>query len=217
MDTETLAALPVKDITLDDAVLFLWTTGPFLVDGSAQKVAKGWGFKPVTLLYWHKVKKNGGGTHGGGVGYWFRGNCEPVLVAKRGAAYRWSNMVNWLPADANALFQTTEPETVFEAPKMEHSQKPDVLHERVERANLMKARRKGEDGEVKETVGPGYPSPYLELFGRKLRDGWVVVGNQSPVTCGEDIAGTIERLARSERREVDAWLRVFEIAFQIIA
>jgi N6-adenosine-specific RNA methylase IME4 len=169
LKTRDLADLPVNDISADDAVLFIWTNGPFLADGSAQLIAKSWGFEPVTLCYWHKTRGDislfGNYTHSGGVGYWFRGNCEPVLVAKKGKAYRWSDMPGWGNEDKNAL---------FERPKMAHSRKPDVLHERIERS--------------------AYPKPYLELFARRARSGWTTVGDEIPGFEGEDIRVSVERL-----------------------
>jgi N6-adenosine-specific RNA methylase IME4 len=167
LTTADLEKLDVKKIAAEQAVLFLWATGPFLVDGSAQRVAKAWGFEPVTLLYWHKLGSNGK-SHLGGVGYWFRGNCEPILVAKRGRAYRWSDMSYWTAEDHSAL---------FEALKGRHSEKPDTLHERIEKSC--------------------YPFPRLELFGRRERSGWTVVGNNGDggtLTHPEDITQSVDRL-----------------------
>src|SRR5947208_3522357 len=39
-----LKALPVGDIAARDCVLFMWTTGPMLVDGTAEQLARAWGF-----------------------------------------------------------------------------------------------------------------------------------------------------------------------------
>lgn len=167
LTTGDLEKLPVSRIAADQGVLFLWTTGPFLVDGSAQRVARAWGFEPVTLLYWHKLS-SAGKSHLGGVGYWYRGNCEPVLVAKRGRAYRWSDMPYWTDRDASAL---------FEAEKGRHSEKPGILHERIERSS--------------------YPRPWLEMFGRRERPQWAVVGNNGDggtLTLEEDITKSIDRL-----------------------
>lgn len=175
LTTEDLAALPVENIVTGESVLFLWTTGPFLVNGDAQAIAKGWGFTPVTLMYWNKTTDNGTSalygsvTHRGGVGYWFRGNCEPVLVAKRKKSYRWAHHENWSAHEACAL---------FEAPKNQHSEKPPYLHALIEHSI--------------------YPQPYLELFGRKPRPGWTVVGNELPGEHeGEDIRDSIKRLENS--------------------
>jgi N6-adenosine-specific RNA methylase IME4 len=175
LSTADLAGLRVKDIVADQAVLFLWANGPFLADGSAQKIVTAWGFTPVTLMYWHKLTSTGltlfgNVSHLGGVGYWFRGNCEPILVGKRGRSYRWSDMPNWTVDDTSAL---------FEAPKGKHSAKPEVLHQRVERS--------------------AYPGPYLEMFGRRPRAGWTVVGNNGDhgsLPLAEDIRDAIDRLEK---------------------
>jgi N6-adenosine-specific RNA methylase IME4 len=168
LTTEDLASLPLGNIVTDDAVLFLWTNGPFLVSGEAQRVAVGWGFTPVTLMYWNKTTSEalyGAVTHLGGVGYWFRGNCEPILVAKRKKSYRWAAHPDWDARDKSALFA---------APKGRHSSKPDHLHDLIERSL--------------------YPKPYLELFGRRPRDGWTVVGGDIPLS--EDIRDSIARLEK---------------------
>jgi N6-adenosine-specific RNA methylase IME4 len=167
LTTRDLMDLDVGRIAADNCVLFLWTTGPFLVDCSAQKVAEAWGFTPITLMYWHKLGSNQR-SHHGGVGYWFRGNAEPVLVAKKGRSYRWSEQPGWNSQQNSALFESL---------KSRHSQKPDYLHELVE-ASV-------------------YPAPYLEMFGRRERPGWTVVGNNGDggtLENPEDITDSLKRL-----------------------
>lgn len=163
LTTNELANLDVASIAEDNSILFLWTTGPMLVSSEAIEVAKGWGFSPVTLLYWHKTKQNGL-SHLGGVGYWVRGNCEPILVAKRGKSYRWNAAKSWTQEDASALFS---------APTQGHSVKPNTLHERIEHYP--------------------YPKPWLEMFGRRAREGWIVIGDEAP-KIQEEIRESIERL-----------------------
>lgn len=46
MSTKDICALPIKGIIEDNAVLFLWTTSPFLPD--SLDVIKSWGFKYKT-------------------------------------------------------------------------------------------------------------------------------------------------------------------------
>ena len=58
------------------SALFLWATTPFMVDGSATRVMKEWGFTPKTAIYWDKMSY--------GMGYWFRGGVELCLVGIRG-------------------------------------------------------------------------------------------------------------------------------------
>jgi ParB-like chromosome segregation protein Spo0J len=58
MNTEDICAMPIKDITEKDAVLFLWSTSPHLPE--ALEVAKAWGFTYKTTFIWDKIKHNMG-------------------------------------------------------------------------------------------------------------------------------------------------------------
>jgi len=57
-----------------NAVLFLWATAPKLKE--ALEVMDAWGFRYVTHAIWDKQIK--------GMGYWFRGQHELLLVGVRG-------------------------------------------------------------------------------------------------------------------------------------
>lgn len=106
LTTDDLCALPVGDLATRDAVLLMWTTFPFIAD--AQRIIAAWGFDYVTGLAWVKadpVSK----TIGYGVGYWFRGAVELILIGKRDRSYR-SQYVG-LIADG-----------------LKHSRKPESLH-----------------------------------------------------------------------------------------
>jgi N6-adenosine-specific RNA methylase IME4 len=61
--------------TAPDAVLYLWATAPKLLE--ALRVLDGWGFAYVTHAVWDKEKP--------GMGYWFRGAHELLLVGTKGA------------------------------------------------------------------------------------------------------------------------------------
>lgn len=58
----------------EDAVLFFWATAPKLRE--AMKVMDAWGFQYKTHAVWDKEKI--------GMGYWFRGQHELLLVGTRG-------------------------------------------------------------------------------------------------------------------------------------
>ena len=58
-----------------DCVLYMWATAPKLRE--ALQVVAAWGFEYVTNAVWVKDRI--------GMGYWFRGRHELLLVAKRGA------------------------------------------------------------------------------------------------------------------------------------
>lgn len=71
VDIEALGPLlPVAD----DAVLFLWGTAPKLPEALA--VVAAWGFRYVTNATWDKGRD--------GMGHWFRGRHEHLLVGVRG-------------------------------------------------------------------------------------------------------------------------------------
>lgn len=58
MTIEELCELPIKDLTEDNAVLFLWVTSPLLEE--CFTVIKAWGFKYKTSFVWDKIKHNFG-------------------------------------------------------------------------------------------------------------------------------------------------------------
>jgi N6-adenosine-specific RNA methylase IME4 len=117
LSTRDLCSLPVADLAHDDAVLLLWTTWPFLRD--ALEVVDQWGFSFVTGLPWVKVTSNERRL-AYGVGYWFRGASEPLLVGKRGRAHR-SPKLGILEESAGLV-----------AERLTHSRKPRDVYDLAE-------------------------------------------------------------------------------------
>lgn len=74
MSMTEIQDLPIVDIVEDNAVLFLWTTSPFLED--VFKVIKAWGFEYKTSFVWDKVKHN--------FGHYNSVRHEMLLVCTRG-------------------------------------------------------------------------------------------------------------------------------------
>jgi N6-adenosine-specific RNA methylase IME4 len=112
--TATLAELAamrphVDAIALDDCVLLLWTTTQKLAE--AVSLIDAWGFVVKSGAVWIKPRV--------GMGYWFRGRHELLVLATRG------NPMTPLEAD--------RPDSVISAPRRAHSQKPDELYAIVER------------------------------------------------------------------------------------
>jgi N6-adenosine-specific RNA methylase IME4 len=159
MSIKDLMTLRVKELV--SKYIFMWTAGPFLPDGLA--LLDAWDFDYKTQLVWHK-------TPGLGVGYWFRGDHEMVLVAKK------KNVAS-IRTNERSLFKNEEPSlfdepSLFAAKRLGHSEKPDYIHKLIEKH---------------------FPGPYLELFGRKGRDGWTILGNEAPGD-GRDIRESIDLL-----------------------
>ena len=101
-----LKALPVGDIVSD--YVLMWTVGPFIREGL--ELFDSWGFLYRSQMVWTK-------STGLGVGYWFRGDHELVLVGSR--------------KNSDAI--RTNERSVFSAPRTRHSAKPDNLHILVEK------------------------------------------------------------------------------------
>jgi N6-adenosine-specific RNA methylase IME4 len=118
----------------DDAVLFLWAVNGQLPD--ALTVMGAWGFTYKTNLAWVKPWI--------GLGHYVRNRHELLLVGTRGTFP--------LPDEPD------RPDSVIEAPRTRHSEKPARVYELLERM---------------------YPTATrVELFARKARRGWAAWGNQ---------------------------------------
>jgi N6-adenosine-specific RNA methylase IME4 len=112
LSTPTLAELPIGSLGSKDSVMLLCATWPFLPD--AIQLLDAWDYDYVTGLTWIKTGKKLTDV-AYGVGYWFRGATELVLVGKRKSAYR-TNLVGLVVDD-------------LVSERLDHSRKPDSLYE----------------------------------------------------------------------------------------
>lgn len=108
MSLEEICALPVGNITTDDAILYMWATAPKLAE--CMKVLEAWGFDYRTNFVWVKDKI--------GMGYHARSQHEILLVAKKGSIPP--------PAVADRV------SSVVMAERGEHSAKPVQFYELIE-------------------------------------------------------------------------------------
>lgn len=132
MTLEEICKLEVP--AADDAVLFLWCPMPKLDWGL--KVIEAWNFKYRTGFVWVKDKM--------GMGHYVRSKHELILIGIKGTP--------GTPLPAN------RPESTIFAPRSEHSKKPNVMYEIIEKM---------------------YPDKlYFEMFARETREGWEVWGNE---------------------------------------
>ncbi len=99
-----------KPETEQDCVLLMWATVAKLRE--AFEVMDGWGFEYKTHAVWDKEKI--------GMGYWFRGQHELLLVGTKGQAS---------PPDAENRVSS-----VFREPRGKHSAKPQCVYEWIEAA-----------------------------------------------------------------------------------
>ena len=112
--TEWICDLPVRDISLPNAVLFLWTTDAHLEQ--AIQVMNAWGFKYKTVaFYWNKkTSKNKQVCY---YGHWTMKGTETCLLGTRGRPH---------------VFVTSHRvRQLVEARRRGHSQKPDEVRRRI--------------------------------------------------------------------------------------
>jgi N6-adenosine-specific RNA methylase IME4 len=84
--SEICAAGPlVQSLSKDDAFLFLWAPHALVLDGTATKVARAWGFEPKQEIVWIKTTLDGKKPRIGG-GHYTRLCTEPLLLCRRGRA-----------------------------------------------------------------------------------------------------------------------------------
>jgi N6-adenosine-specific RNA methylase IME4 len=138
-DNSTMSLGEIKAIRVPAApasVLFLWATQPMLPQ--ALDVMQAWGFSYRSHWIWEKDRI--------GLGYWSRNVHELLLIGTRG--------------DVPAPLPGAQLESIIQAPRGVHSEKPEVFARIIEQM---------------------FPSmPKLEMFARGQRPGWDVWGNESP-------------------------------------
>jgi N6-adenosine-specific RNA methylase IME4 len=94
----------------DNSVLFMWATAPKLPE--ALQVMKAWGFEYKTNAIWDKETI--------GMGYWFRGQHELLLVGVKG---KFSPPISSIRISS-----------IIKEKKTKHSKKPYIVAEYIEQA-----------------------------------------------------------------------------------
>ena len=156
MTNDDIMSMPLSELTQKDCILFMWVTVPLLPEGL--DTLKSWGFKYKTMITWRKIMSMG-------MGYWFRGQCEHLLLGVKGnvKAFR-QQTANFYESDEFDL------DECYQSKAGKHSQKPHYFREMIEKA-----------------VKVSFSNPVkLELFARSREGlfandeyfGWDVYGNQ---------------------------------------
>lgn len=141
MRSEDICDLPIANLADENCVLFMWATYPILEE--AFNVIRAWGFTYSTAAFvWVKKNRNAD-TPFIGLGSWTRANSEICLLATKGSILRLDASIS----------------QVVESPIEEHSKKPDIVRDLIERL-----------------VGK---LPRVELFCRNPAEGWDVWGNEA--------------------------------------
>lgn len=100
MTVADIVAMPIRNLCLPNAVLFLWVTSPILAESF--EVIQAWGFTYKSAFIWDKIKHN--------MGHYNSVRHELLLIAVRGSCQ----------PDIPTLF-----DSVQSIERTEHSRKPD--------------------------------------------------------------------------------------------
>lgn len=151
MSLAEIKAMPVREVAAPDSHLMLWTTSTHMP--SALEVLSDWGFKYSGFFAnWFKLRR--------GIAPYQLTPIEQMtkeLHFGMGHTTRKNSEICLLGRRGNARRNSKSVFEILVAPVREHSRKPDEIYEMVEAYC---------DG------------PYLDLFARQSRSGWVSWGNE---------------------------------------
>ena len=142
LSVKQIKDLNVGNLAMVDCLLWIWV--PKLFRRWGEEVIESWGFIPKTEWIWAKTTVDGTKIRGG-MGYYNRMAHEYLMLGTKGIA-----------RPLNGKRESS----VILAPREEHSKKPDVFYELIER-NSQK--------------------PRMELFARSKRIGWSVWGDEAVI------------------------------------
>lgn len=117
METEDICRLPVREISSERAILFMWATFPNI--GEALEVIKKWGFIYKTAAFVWAKKNKKSDSYFWGMGAYTRANAEVCLLAVSKDT-RDSEMVK-----RHDIHQ------IIDAPVERHSKKPDLTRQKI--------------------------------------------------------------------------------------
>jgi len=153
MTVQDIARFNVEAHMKEDSYCFFWTTGPHLAIGSHIPIMKAWGFEPVAMAFvWLKLNQKWHPR-------WLCYMEDAMFFMGMGHTTRQNAEYVIIGRKGNPPERLSKSiRQIILAPLREHSRKPDEVYRRVEQYAH---------------------GPYLDLFGREQRPGWVVRGNES--------------------------------------
>ncbi len=199
MTIEQLKTVPIQEITADDSVLALWALGSQLQD--AMDLVRIYGFRQTQTWVWVKTKQNPLEDVTDSMRKYWKNlknmhqalpvvdeivntivtmassvDMNTILSFNMGRLFRQTHEICLLGVKGKVyskLENKSQRSVCFDTPK-KHSTKTEILQDRLD---IM------------------FPKGVkLEMFGRRERSGWTVVGNECPSSLGEDIFDSIKRL-----------------------
>ena len=113
MKLKDICALPIKDLTNDNCVLFMWWIAS--QPKEALQVVESWGFTIKTMTGFNWIKTTKTGKLDFGMGFWTRAGSECCLIAVKGKPKRINAGIRSVILQQRTL----------------HSKKPDIVREEI--------------------------------------------------------------------------------------
>jgi N6-adenosine-specific RNA methylase IME4 len=113
MDLQSIKNLPIKDITADNCILFMWVIFPLLPE--CIETMKSWGFRYSTCGFTWVKKNKKADSWFWGCGYYTRANAELCLIGTKGIIKRVSKSVH----------------QIIDTRIENHSKKPDIVRKKI--------------------------------------------------------------------------------------
>jgi N6-adenosine-specific RNA methylase IME4 len=151
-DPDTGKTLPIHDCLAPDCRLFLWRVASMQLEALA--VMRAWGFTLKTEVVWAKLSRGSDATA------WDAEEPDPddKLHFGMGRTTRAAHETCLVGVRGKPERLAANIRDVFFAPYELHSRKPETFYM-----------------EIVEKISPG---PYLELFARNRRAGWISLGDE---------------------------------------
>lgn len=149
LSIDALMKLPIHSIMRPNFIAFLWVTVPTKFQ-YVPRVLHAYDLDYRTTIYWHKTPGPPG------MGHWFRGDVEELIVATHGD---FSGMA--LRCQERNIKQHPSRWKQANGELSEHSQKPDIFHDLIEKATGEASSRRN-----------------IELFARREKPGWRTMGGE---------------------------------------
>lgn len=143
MQLDEIQRLPVPAVTSHSSVLALWVPCSMKFSHGAT-VLDAWGYRYVTTVYWNKLRL--------GMGFWFRGQVEELLIGVRGD----------YPA-----FRCQLP-NIISLQSTGHSEKPEAFRQLLEKATGTASSRRNLEMFARKTV-PGWRGIGNQVTGNDIR------------------------------------------------
>jgi len=113
MKLKDICALPIKDLTNDNCILFMWWVAS--QPKEALQVVESWGFTIKTMTGFNWIKTTKTGKLDFGMGFWTRAGSECCLIAVKGKPKRINAGIRSVILQQRTL----------------HSKKPDIVREEI--------------------------------------------------------------------------------------